>query len=344
MDSFTQGLLGAAVAEAAVGHKLGRKAAVFGAICGVLPDLDMFARFAGRWASIQHHRAESHSLILLPFASLLIGYLGHRFFGKKKTAYKYWLIAAAGALITHPLLDLCTSYGTQLLAPLSRIRFTIDSVGVIDLFYSLPLYAALLFTLAFKKLRKPARIISIIVLVLTTGYLATGYTQRNKAIEIASSQLAGKGVNIKRIRSTPSLLTIFLWRIIAEDNNGVYHTGTLSTAKPHTIDFYTFKSNINDLPDEVTESKKYELFKWFSNNYCTINENILPDNTREYILTDMRYSFVSSPDHPIFSAKAVITSDNKFVDFEMVRNKRRNIKTEIKSIWRKTLYPLKNSP
>ena len=42
MDSLTQIVLGAAVAEAVAGHKLGNKAALWGAIGGTLPDLDVF--------------------------------------------------------------------------------------------------------------------------------------------------------------------------------------------------------------------------------------------------------------------------------------------------------------
>ena len=45
MDSLTQIVLGAAVGEAVAGRKLGAKAALWGAIGGTLPDLDVFLRF-----------------------------------------------------------------------------------------------------------------------------------------------------------------------------------------------------------------------------------------------------------------------------------------------------------
>jgi len=45
MDSLTQIVLGAAVAEAVGGKKLGNKAPLWGAIAGTIPDLDVFLRF-----------------------------------------------------------------------------------------------------------------------------------------------------------------------------------------------------------------------------------------------------------------------------------------------------------
>ena len=41
MDSLTQIVLGAAVAELTLGKKIGNKAALWGAICGTIPDLDI---------------------------------------------------------------------------------------------------------------------------------------------------------------------------------------------------------------------------------------------------------------------------------------------------------------
>ena len=42
MDSLTQAALGAAIGEAVLGKKIGRKAAILGAIGGTIPDLDVF--------------------------------------------------------------------------------------------------------------------------------------------------------------------------------------------------------------------------------------------------------------------------------------------------------------
>ena len=45
MDSLTQIVLGASVAEATLGRKIGNKAIFLGAIAGTIPDLDIVMRF-----------------------------------------------------------------------------------------------------------------------------------------------------------------------------------------------------------------------------------------------------------------------------------------------------------
>ena len=88
-----------------------------------------------------HHRGVSHSVIVLPFAALPVGWLGW-WRSDRKAPIWTWVHLAFWALITHPLLDTCTSYGTQLLAPLSDQRYSTDAIGIIDLLYTTPLLVA----------------------------------------------------------------------------------------------------------------------------------------------------------------------------------------------------------
>ena len=67
MDSLTQIVLGASVAEATLGKKIGNKAILYGAIAGTIPDLDIILKFfVDDLSATEMHRGFSHSL-LLPF-------------------------------------------------------------------------------------------------------------------------------------------------------------------------------------------------------------------------------------------------------------------------------------
>src|SRR5690606_3929228 len=107
-------------------------AVLWGGLCGLLPDLDMLANLADPWNGIVHHRAESHSLLVLPWVALALGPLAFKTIGKGRGTAWQWIHLSLWALLTHPLLDLCTSYGTQLLAPVSRERYALDAVSIID--------------------------------------------------------------------------------------------------------------------------------------------------------------------------------------------------------------------
>lgn len=120
MDPVTQTVLGGSIG-ALFRPKLGRKAIAIGALCGAIPDIDVVAGLAGEWATLVHHRGATHSLLALAAAAPAFGWLGYRWSGRKN--FGTWTYLAFWALITHTLLDSCTSYGTQLLWPLTRHRF-----------------------------------------------------------------------------------------------------------------------------------------------------------------------------------------------------------------------------
>ena len=65
MDSVTQAVLGAAVGEATLGRRVGAKAALWGAVLGTLPDLDVLYPFADPVSAFTWHRGPSHSLFVL---------------------------------------------------------------------------------------------------------------------------------------------------------------------------------------------------------------------------------------------------------------------------------------
>ena len=69
MDSLTQLTFGAACGEAILGQKVGRKALVWGAVLGTLPDLDVFIPLGGPVNDFVYHRGFSHSLTLLALLS-----------------------------------------------------------------------------------------------------------------------------------------------------------------------------------------------------------------------------------------------------------------------------------
>lgn len=72
MDSVTQIALGAAVAETVMQNKVGRKASLWGAICGTLPDLDVLIPLGDPVSDFTYHRAASHSFFFMILATPLI--------------------------------------------------------------------------------------------------------------------------------------------------------------------------------------------------------------------------------------------------------------------------------
>src|SRR5262245_54624375 len=126
MDSITQGVLGAAVAQSIMSRRLPRGAGLIGAIGGMAADLDILIRSSNdptlAWL---FHRHFTHSLFFIPIGGLIAAIpflLMDRFKGFKREVVMASMIGYA----THAPLDIFTSYGTQLFWPFSNYRVALD--------------------------------------------------------------------------------------------------------------------------------------------------------------------------------------------------------------------------
>ena len=142
MDNFTHSLAGWALGQAGLKTKSrkGLAALILGAN---MPDIDVFFGWVG-WAPLAMHRGFTHGLvggvlILPPFLAGLL-WLLDRWQQRRGTVFKSglamhfgWLVALAYlGTITHPLLDLQTTYSVQLFSPLSSLWYHSDSLFIID--------------------------------------------------------------------------------------------------------------------------------------------------------------------------------------------------------------------
>jgi len=144
MDSITQALLGATVQASLLGRWQGRKALLYGAVLGTLPDLDVIIDYGDAVADMTYHRGFSHSLFVLSLLAIALTWLARRFrpdpnYTGTRLFLTIWLVLA-----THVSLDAFTSYGTQLFWPLTTPPVAWSSVFIIDPLYSVPLLVAVL--------------------------------------------------------------------------------------------------------------------------------------------------------------------------------------------------------
>ncbi|MDZ7857372.1 metal-dependent hydrolase [Sphaerotilus sp.] len=214
MDSLTQIALGSAVAVGVMGrHTAARKAAAWGAVAGTLPDLDALLDHGDALLNMVLHRAESHALLYLTLLAPLLAWAVSRLHGEAALFRRWWL-ALWLVLITHPLLDTMTVYGTQLLLPFTRHPFGVGSVFIIDPAYTLPLIAGVVAAL---RMRDGARGLrwNTAGLVLSTAYLGWSVFAQAQVMQVARASLQAQGVAAQRLLVTPLPLQTLLWRVVA---------------------------------------------------------------------------------------------------------------------------------
>lgn len=313
MDTFTQAALGATVAQAGFGKRLGPKAALAGALLGALPDLDIISAAWGPWASMVHHRGITHSLLFAPVMAPLLGWLTWRLM-KRRDSWWRWSHLAFWALITHPLLDLFTSYGTQLLAPLSDRRFAIDGVSIVDPIYTLPLFAALVVAWVWRARPRVGTVAAAVVLALTTGYLFWGLAESRKAQRLAVTQLASEGFRAEHVRAQPSLF-IWMWRVVARDQDGNLRIGSVSTYRPTRMDFVAVDRPGEPLIDQALASERGQLFEWFADGMISYRIELHGDRKR-LVLEDQRYGLVTEPEVAFWGAHADFDADGRLLTLD----------------------------
>ncbi len=274
MDSLTQAALGATVGAAVAGHTLGRRAVVWGAIAGTVPDLDVVAYpFLDESGALRFHRGLTHGLAFCLWAGPTLGWLAHRFdrwrdARARPTAAPVGLRAYVAvlvlALVTHPLLDVFTVYGTQLLAPFSDRPFAVGSTFIIDPAYTVPLAVGLAGAIWAKRRREWA----IGGLVVSTAVLGLHVAAQRQARATVEQALADRGVEAERVLVAAGPLTSLLWRGAAEADGTAFPFSLQVFDRPGEVVFEPSVPLV-EFPPEVARRRGAATLSWFSRGWLT---------------------------------------------------------------------------
>lgn len=308
MDPFSQAALGAVVGQA-VGHRaLGYRAAVYGALAGALPDVDVLFSINGDFVDqLVSHRGITHSLFFAPVLGPTLGWLIWRRQHRRREdpgPRRAWMWVLTLALLSHPLLDLLTPYGTQLLLPFSDARFAINAMPIIDPVYTgllgLGLLAAWLPAI---RSQVPANAIAMLTLLISSAYLSYGWFQGIRTEAIARAQLQVLGVVPDRLAAFPTILQVHLRRVVArtarEDRVGFY-----STWAPCEIEWRSAPRLQNrDLLLPFLASREGRVFDWFAMGWAHYDIQATENGT-QLTADDLRYGFEDDPLSSIFSVTA----------------------------------------
>jgi inner membrane protein len=306
MDSLTQIALGGAVGYAVMGNQVGRKAVLFGAALGTLPDLDVFLPYGGEVEAFTYHRGFSHSFIVHLLVSPLFAWLFHHYYrGKylagrpwsssKKNNYNdkfyltrwFWLVFLT--LSSHALIDSFTVYGTQLMWPITEHPVGISNLFIIDPLYTLPLLFGLGFVLSKKLPSATTFKANNIGLVVSSIYVLWTLGAKiiiDQKVEIA---LNSQSIKATSYMSTPAPLNTLLWRVVVNTDkasegaqSSYYEIYASIFDSPEEVSFYRYPSETELLRDIENEWAVQRL-QWFTKGSYAVRQ--IDDNV---VLSDLR--------------------------------------------------------
>lgn len=274
MDTVTQITLGAAVGEAVLGKKIGNKAAGWGAVFGVLPDLDVLANpFVSDVQEIILHRGISHSLFFSIVAAPLFGWLLYRRYQKEDASWRDWSLLVFWVILTHIFIDACTGYGTQVFQPFSNFSLSFNTIFIIDPFYTLPLMTGILTALLIRRSSNKRKRIwaNYIGLGVSSAYLLSGFAIKSHVDTIFEQNFEQQEITVDRYMTTPMPFTEFLWVTYAKSGDTIYAGLYSIFDNSSDIDFQQVDMNtllIGDYRNQLP----IERILWFSQGYYAANQ------------------------------------------------------------------------
>jgi inner membrane protein len=267
MDSLSQAALGAAIGVSVMGRRTALwKAAAWGALAGTLPDLDVFIDHGNPVHNMVLHRAETHALFWLtlfslPFSALVAWLSG------PMALWKRWWLALWLALVTHPLLDAMTVYGTQLALPFTDHPYGVGSMFIIDPLYTLPLLAGVAIALARRHPRA-----STLGLALSTAYLGWSALAQAYVRDVADDTITAQQIAAERVLVTPSPFNTIAWRVVVMQPDH-YLEGYYSLLDAQrTIRFDRFERG-SALEPELRGVDAYERLSRFSRGFYALRQD-----------------------------------------------------------------------
>lgn len=283
MDSITQITLGSAVGVAVMGRRVPVwKAALWGAVAGTTPDLDVVVDFGDDILNMTRHRAETHAIAYLTLVSPLFAGLATGL-GRERGLFKRWLLAFWLVFMTHIFVDYLTVYGTQLLQPFSDYPFGRGSIFIIDPLYTLPLLIGL-FTCLIS--RSPHRWRwNTLGLVLSSFYLVWGLGAQQHVQSVARQSLPPSVDADVPLLVSPSALNSILWRIVAVEPDR-YHEGWYSLLDAEPVVHWTSHDRGADLFEAHANHPRVKDLSRFSHGFVKMHEN-----NGHVLITDLRMGF-----------------------------------------------------
>ncbi len=295
MDPFTQGALGAALPQSLSRPETIKRAALLGCVSGMAPDLDVLIQSpTDPLLFLEFHRQFTHALVFIPLGALICCLLLYPWVRRHlslRAAYLFCLLGYA----THGLLDACTTYGTQLLWPFSDARIAWNNVSVVDPLATLPLIALVAIAVVRKK-----PVFARIGMVWICIYLLIGVFQRERAEAAGHALAESRGHDPVRLEAKPGFANLLVWKIVYEADSRFHvdavRVGLTATVYPgDSIAQLNVDRDFPNLPENSTQRRDIERFRWFSNDYLAV------DKARPDQIIDVRYSMVANEIEPLWS-------------------------------------------
>ncbi|WP_455220780.1 metal-dependent hydrolase [Kaarinaea lacus] len=223
MDTVTHGLLGALTIRSLPKRyeKISlRELTVLGFVAAMFPDVDYLTfwihplQFLAEW-----HRAATHSFIMMPLWSMLLGFLAS-IAVKARWKWPVYSLVCGIAISTHIFSDMITIYGTQILNPMSDYRAVIGTTFFIDGYFTGIVLTGVIVSIILKrKQSRYHRQFAALTIAVLLSYIGLQSYFRSLANNFAQRYVAQNQLHDISVYNLPQPFSPTYWKVIIEDTD-----------------------------------------------------------------------------------------------------------------------------
>lgn len=198
---------------------------------------------------------------------------------------RQWTMLFFWAIVTHPLLDCCTTYGTQFFQPFFDYRVAFNNISVADPAYTLP-FLLLVIAASFFTRQRPIRAkLNFVGIAISSAYMIFTFWNYQRVKTVFEDSFQRQGISYEKMMITPTILNNILWQGVAEGDTA-YYMGNYSVLdqKPF-IPSFTAVPKQHELLTPYTDQRAVKILSWFSKGFYNVLEK--PDGT--FQLNDLRF-------------------------------------------------------
>lgn len=149
-------------------------------------------------------------VVMSAVAMAIIAVIFWKVKGTDAATVKEWSWLFWWTLVTHPLLDCHTTWGTQLFWPL-QLKVAYNNIFVVDPLYTVPFLVCVAIALFLKRTDPRRRWINGLGLVLSSAYMALTLVTKSIAHSTIQNSLVRQGIAYTAISTRPAPFNTILW-------------------------------------------------------------------------------------------------------------------------------------
>jgi inner membrane protein len=332
MDSVSHIVIGAAIGETLLGKKIGRWGMLLGAIAKSIPDFDLFyTGLSDPRAYMCEHRAHTHSLFIEAFYALPIAWLLFKLF-KQKVSFKRMLLFMLVCLWGHSLLDWCTNFGTQLLLPFTNENYSLNTLAIVDLLFTIPMLTMVLIAVFYRKNAVRRNKLARASLIYCFVYLGFTFFNKGRAEDIVQESIVKNNIPVTAHITNPTMLNNILWYSVGSNDSTVYIGEFSLLHRQNPIKWHSYQRN-QYLMQQCKSKKDIAILRWFGDPYTIAESN--GDTLNMYAVkfgrTNMKESDLKKTF--VFHYKLYQKNGQEMMGMEQPNEKNANLKEGFFDLW-----------